>query len=324
MIGHAPRMLRPLDAWRAAHVVVGLLSSGAHAGAAEVPLSEVVVNAPSHCMTPEQLSASVNALLDKPTSLRGVSVQLTEHPGSWRARLNTPEGERTIEGESCQALADAVAAVLALAAAPAGDADASVEELPSDGAEQVNVGVERVNVAPEPHGASERGLVLSVRVLVTAEVGMLPGPSLGPRLVLALGQGRSSVEISASALLARSAALPGARAPAGDIHWLGGHVAACRELRATLSTCLGGEMGQLVGKGSGVDEPLTARGTWLAAVVGASWSEPFWAPEDPLRWEIALSAAFALVRPEFGFDGLGVLHRASAVSGRFSLGLGWR
>lgn len=295
-------------------------------------MAGLVVDAPSDCLTPEALLARVNALLDTPSRLLGVSVRITENPASWQAHLSTPEGERTIEGESCQAVADAVAAVLALAAAPAGADDAPVRGAPGAAAQPVSAERDTSSgTAAQPASAErdtplapERGLAVSLRALVMAEVGMLPGPSLGPRLVLGLGQGRSSVELGASALLARSAVLPGARAPSGDIHWIGGHIAACRELRMPLSTCVGGEMGQLVGTGSGVDEPRTARGTWLAAVVGAAWRRPFRSPYDPLGWEIALGAAFALVRPEFGFDGIGVLHRPSPVSGRLSLGLGWR
>lgn len=324
MIVQTAGMRRALDAWCAVRVALAFSSSAPYVGAAEALTTELVVNAPSDCITSEGLLASVNALLDTPASLRGVSVQITRNAASWQARLRTPEGERSIEGESCQALGDAVAAVLALAAAPAAadDAPAAVDDAPVDGAP--GDAARQVGAEAGLPPVSEGGLVMSLRASVMAEVGMLPGPSLGPRLVLGLGQGRSSVELGASALLARSAARRGARAPSGDIHWIGGHVAACRELRMPLSTCVGGELGQLVGTGAGVDEPLTARGTWLAGVVGAAWREPFRSPDDPLCWEIAIGAAFALVRPEFGFDGIGVLHRPSAVSGRLSIGLGWR
>ena len=152
---------------------------------------------------------------------------------------------------------------------------------------------------------------------------MLPGPSFGPRGALEFTRGVWSLELGLGALLPRHAELSGAASPASDIRWLGGQVALCHALSFGLSACAGVESGGLSGTGSGVDEPFDASGWWLAGTAGARWRGPLYEPAG-LSWQLGLGAALALLRPEFGFDQLGVLHRPSAVSGRLFLGLGWQ
>jgi hypothetical protein len=91
-----------------------------------------------------------------------------------------------------------------------------------------------------------------------------------------------------------------------------------------LEGCVGSELGELSGEGSGVDAPRAARGTWFAETLGAVWSSPWPSPSGPWSWQLGSSLAIAVVRPEFGFDGLGVLHRPSPISGRLWLGIDWR
>jgi hypothetical protein len=95
----------------------------------------------------------------------------------------------------------------------------------------------------------------------------------------------------------------------------------CRSLVAVVRACAGGELGELVGEGSGVDRALTASGLWVAATASAALRAPLGA--SPFYWEAGWGVAWALMRPQFGFDGLGILHEASPASGRLWLGLGW-
>jgi hypothetical protein len=158
---------------------------------------------------------------------------------------------------------------------------------------------------------------------ILAEVGLLPGPSLGPRAALALHRASWSLELAAALLLARRAELGGgAAAPRSDIDWFGGQLSLCRAFGRHLSTCVGAELGGLSGVGSGVDEPATARGGWLAGIAGARLHGGL-VDSGALSFQLGLGVAAALRRPEFGFEGLGVLHRPSAVSARLFVGLGW-
>jgi hypothetical protein len=276
-------------------------------------------------------------------------VELAHTGPRWRARLVTPEGERGFEGESCQAVTDAVTVVLALAAAPSSEVAPEEETAPERVAPAANAAAPAATTggsgalpgaadsvssagpssaagatslaASEPRGAGE--FALSVQAGLLAEVGMLPGPSIGPRLVVGLVQRGWSLEVGVAALLPRHAELGALESGAANIHWLGGQAVVCRVIQAPLTTCMGAESGQLIGTGSGVDAPLTASGWWLAGLASALLRGPLASGALPISWELGVSMALAAVRPQFGFDDLGVLHRASGLSGRLLLGLGW-
>ena len=157
---------------------------------------------------------------------------------------------------------------------------------------------------------------------MVAELGLLPGPSLGPQAALGLTVGAWSFELGGALLLPRRAELEGPTSPRSDIDWVAGQAAVCRSLGRHLSVCLGAELGRLGGTGSGVDEPDTARGWWLAGTAGAHLHGNV-SSRARVSWQLGLDVATALERPDCGFDALGVLHRPSAVSGRLFLGLGW-
>jgi hypothetical protein len=157
---------------------------------------------------------------------------------------------------------------------------------------------------------------------VLAEVGLLPGPSLGPRVALALHRANWSLELAGALLLPRHAELRGGTAPSSDIDWLAGQLALCRGFGQHLNACAGVEAGRLSGTGSGVDEPATARGGWLAATADVRLHGDLFG-SGTLSWQLGLGVAAALSRPEFGFEELGVLHRPSAASARLFVGLGW-
>jgi hypothetical protein len=284
--------------------------------------------APAGCPRQDALRAALTHATADPDAGAGVRV-LIEPPGqAWRAHIEMPTGTRQLEGESCQALADAVIVILTLAvdeqrAAVAADDDARAEPAPLVAPARPAPTLAS-DSAPAPLErralrAGSPGVMLAAALL--AEVGLLPAPSAGPRLSLGLSDGRWMAELAASALLPRHAALGGGAAPNADIRWFGGQALVCRASHPRLRLCAGGELGELVGKGSGVDRPATAHGTWLAFMSNAALRAPVGSLR--LSWELGLGAAWAVLRPEFGFDGLGTLHRASQASGRLWLGLGW-
>jgi hypothetical protein len=305
---------------------------------AQAASSEPRLKAPAECPSAAEVAAGVFELVGEDASLADVSVEIVRHEQLWTARVCMPDGQRELSGESCRAVADAVVVVLALAldagprgadvamspatAFPAAD---SREPVPDVGGDDITVQspasvpfTTATNVTPLRRSTAQ----LAVRAGMLAEVGMLPGPSLGPRLMLAFVRGAWSVELGMAALLARHAEL-GVGGPTGNIHWFGGQAAVCRVLQGPFTTCFGAESGLLVGTGFGVDQPATAHGAWLAGTASALWRHPL-SSLSPLAWEVGSSVAVAIRRPEFGFDDLGVLHRASAVSGRLLVGLGWQ
>jgi hypothetical protein len=141
-------------------------------------------------------------------------------------------------------------------------------------------------------------------------------------VALALHRADWSLELGAALLLPRHADLGGGASPSSDIDWLGGQLALCRAFGRHLNACAGVEAGRLSGTGSGVDEPATARGGWLAATADARLHGDLFG-SDTLSWQLGLGVAAAVRRPELGFEELGVLHRPSAASARLFVGLGW-
>jgi hypothetical protein len=173
-------------------------------------------------------------------------------------------------------------------------------------------------------GSRDDRLAPSLGAGVLGEVGVLPAPSLGARLALGARWRAWRLELAGLALLPRRAALGTSGEMSARIGWWAAQLAACRHVLGAFEACLGSELGELSGEGSGVDAPRAARGTWFAETLGAAWSSRWPSRSGPWSWQLGSSLAIAVVRPEFGFDGLGALHRPSPISGRLWLGIDWR
>lgn len=314
-----------------------LLASAGFSSPSPAAGARLTLLATGGCVTAEELEEALGELVEGPLALDGVVVEVAPVGSAWRAHLRTREGQRTLTGESCRAVAQAVAVVLALAherRAPAPVLPAPSEATPvvapaapplarTDAPRPVAV---PSDAPPSRQGAAEPapGVVLALRAGVLAELGMLPAPSLGPRLALALRFGPWSAELIGAALLARRAELGGAGSPAGDIYWFAGQAAGCRSWSSGVGVCVGAEAGQLVGTGTGVQAPYTGRGAWLAISPSALLRASLGDSPAAFAWEAGVSGAVGLVRPEFGFEELGVLHRPSPLSGRSWVGFAWR
>ncbi|MEO8185415.1 MAG: hypothetical protein ABI895_41940 [Deltaproteobacteria bacterium] len=312
--------MRSTPRWRATGIGLGAWL-GAALVAAE-PL-ELAWQAPAECPSHDEASAALMRLAAAGSELGQASVEIVRTEGRWQATLSTRGAQRRLEGESCGAVVEALTVVLALAADQAQLTPSAPQQAPPTTPSAVPSPASPATPAAGGPGPAPGVLRWALRVGILAEVGMLPGPSIGPRGALELHRGDWSLELGLGALLPRHAQLSGANSPASEIRWLGGQVAVCHALRLRFSACSGAEYGRLSGTGSGVDEPIDAGGWWLAGTVGARSGGPLYEPAA-LSWQLGLGAALALVRPEFGFDELGVLHRPSALSGRLFLGLGWQ
>lgn len=287
--------------------------------------------APAACPSEDEVRAALSRGTGDAHAGAGVRVVVQQRGATWHARLELPTGGRELEGESCRALAAATVAIVSLAhETPALTAEpdpvaAASEPAPVAAATSSPPGPgvpasDRAQaVAPVSHAPpTSRGLQLGASVL--GEVGLLPGASLGPRLSLGVSDGHWALELAGTLLVPRQASLAGA-APRAEIRWLGAQLLVCRAARSLLRVCGGGELGELVGTGAGVDRAETAHGAWVSFVGAAALRAPLGAL--PLSWEAGAAVASALLRPEFGFDDVGVLHRAGQFSGRIWLGLGW-
>jgi hypothetical protein len=300
------------------------------------------VSAPDGCPGAPALERAVAAHVGRAVALDGVTVSIRRTAGAWRAQLMTEAGARELDAESCAAALDAVALVLALAVEPEpADAPPAPEVSPAAApAARADTGgpIDAARPAPnEPpssadrraapnagSGARDGGLALGLGAGVLGEVGVLPAPSLGARAALGVSWRAWRLELAGLTLLPRRAELATDGGLTAQIGWWAAQLAACRRVLGAFEGCVGSELGELRGEGSGVDAPRAARGTWFAETLGAVWSSPWPSPAGPWSWQLGSSLAIAVVRPEFGFDGLGVLHRPSPVSGRLWLAIDWR
>lgn len=310
--------------------VVAALSAAPRAPAAEPP--EILLTAPDGCGDTHALGAAIRELAGKDFDSRGIRLNVVREETSWRGELTLPEGQRELEGESCAAVMEAAAVVVALSLehrsasstesgpgepkppGAAAGALAAGAQTPAPALEITTAGDELTGA-----GSGEQGLRLTLQAGLMGEVGLLPAPSVGPRLRVTFESGPYSVDAGAALLVARRAQLRSGES--AEIHWFGAQLAACREVRGRLRACFGGEAGRIVGTGSGVDVARTAHGNWVAVTADASFGG---ALPAPFSWEVGLGVAGAVILPEFGFDDLGTLHRPSSVSGRLFASIGWQ
>jgi hypothetical protein len=315
------------------------LGAGAPVARASTPLR---VSAPDACATAPALERAVAAHVGRAVALDGVIVSIRPVPGAWRAQLLTGAGARQLDAESCEAALDAVALVLALAVEPEPSSVPAGPELspalldpvartdaaaPAHDARPPNGPATSADRRTQPRarsGTRVDGPALGLGAGVLGEVGVLPAPSLGARLAIGVGWRAWRLELAGLALLPRRAELATNGGQSARIGWWAAQLAACRRVIGAFEGCVGSELGELSGEGSGVDAPRAAHGTWFAETLGAAFSSPWPSPSGPWSWQLGSSLALAVVRPEFGFDGLGVLHRPSPISGRLWLAIDWR
>ena len=287
---------------------------------------EIQLSAPDACGDAKTLGAAIRELAGGNFDPRGIRLDIVREEQSWSGELTLPGGQRALSGESCAAVLEAAAVVVALSLEHQAGSSAlgGPEEAPSAPAGALAANAETPAPAVELGGreltgSRERALRLMLQAGLMGEVGLLPSPSFGPRMRVTFEIGAYSVDAGAALLLARRAQLR--TGESAEIHWFAAQLAACRKVRGRLRACFGGEAGRIVGTGSGVDVALTAHGNWLAVTADASFGGALAAP---FSWEVGLGVAGAVVLPEFGFDNLGTLHRPSSASGRLFAGVGWQ
>lgn len=298
--------------------------------------------APSDCPTGQSVTRAVEKLVTRPPA-KPLEATSTVHRRGERfiAEIRTPRGARRLEGESCRAVAEAVAMVLALAidpeASPNAQAFAAFDEpdeparseakpevvakepVPVPTSEVVPKPNDRASEKPKKSAESGTDPRFFAALFGLAELGMLPGATLGASLGLGLTLERFSAELGAMLLLPREGTLDDDESRGGEIGYMGGYGAGCFEpfRSRRFGICGAFEIGRLSGTGVGVTNQDTGNALWLAPALFGTARLP---ALGPLHGEARLGAALALHRPEFGLDDLGEVHKPALFSLRGELG----
>lgn len=255
-------------------------------------------------------------------------VALVDHPadGGWVLRLEIVSGasreQRELLGDSCQALVDSVAVMLALQLnAP----PARTVESPPPAAEPVApppAPPEPV-APPKPARAgapSERGKV-QLGVSAALDSVALPELALGGRFELGWVPGRVILGLSASTWPTQEQSLSSAGSGSASFGFRAAALVVCHATWGSavrLGPCLSAEVGELSAQSFGVRVPDGVSELWLAGLAGVGLWLPF---SESLLLSGGLSLVVPLRRPEFVIEGVGQIHQPAPLGGRGSLGL---
>ncbi len=282
--------------------------------------------------------------------------------GRWRVRIRTSgaggTGDRSLDAESCRALADATALIVALAVDPARVAanratptsSASTAPVASSAPPVASSAPPPSASAPPPPVASSAApiastsrpprprasavslppalpsppTVVTVGLAGVLDSATLPHATAGGQLMFGVVPGGATwLRIDASAALFAGASTGVGTARGGDFALRTFDLGACIPIAIDgweLGPCAGGELAWVVGKGNGASSPDTGT-VWIPRLRGGGAFAVRIASPLYLRGDLGVAAG--LTRPEFIVGGIGggLVHRPAALSARAGLGI---
>jgi hypothetical protein len=226
---------------------------------------------------------------------------------------------REVTGATCDQAAQAAAVVVALAARTA-SAESAPE--PEDEPETEPPPTEAGPMEPSPRGRGRQHEGATVDVTAgaaaVADAGALPG--LAPGLAAEVGLAFSSARVLVQGVYILPLEHRIADGSGGRFTLAAGAVLACanRGVRLLLlAACAGFEAGVLAGEGVGLVRPASESSFWLAPRLEI---RPGLNLGSNVRLFLGLGATVPLNRHRFLTNRQAVVHRASAVTGRFAAG----
>lgn len=306
---------------------------------ADAPRVLLKWTAPEGCPAGARVTAEVDRLLGDagarpPTPLEVRAAVTEDAAGGFRVRVETDrEGAtrvRELRAQSCEALADATAVILALmidpaavaAAPPAPSPPASAPAPPIVGApsnsrpEPVLPPPGRLSPPPTPPPRPTE-VRFHLATWALADAGSLPGVSFAAGGAAGLSIGAVRIELGAGAWPARAAPIAARPTAGGDVSLIAGSAGACYDFLDrdgfSLGPCAAVELGRLHAAGYGVTTPGDGSALWSAGKAGA-WLA--WAPARRFAISLKLDAVVPFARPSFVLENVGPVHRAGAVVGR--------
>jgi hypothetical protein len=312
--------------------------------------------APATCPTEAHVRAEVERYLGRQldsfaNSVTARGVVSNESGDRWRVDLTTTfrgrSRARPIEGDSCTAVADAVALVLAFMidpqlASPERTSDPPVNSVPATQAATLAnppapalanppapalanpPAPANVDVAPAPPTSATRERIRpwALRLATGADSAALPEPTGFVAFAARRAFGPVSIEGSAAYYFPRTRAIEGSALSRGGTFDLAAvALRGCYALLTggfELGPCVGTELGTVRGSGFGVGEPGEGNGLWSAATA-AAWSR--WRVAPWFGAVIEAGVALPLVRPHYVIDNVGLVYRADIIGYRGLAGI---
>lgn len=322
--------------WRAIPWLAGALALASSAAAPGVAAAESRWIAPEGCPDEAALRAEVEALLGR-TLAAGEAIVIDaevrqEGAAQWRLELRGQDGavERTLEGESCEALlaAAALLVVWQLEEAPEPEAEPHLSVAPAPAPRARSS--ERASRLASPDAIAQVSESTQFSVGIGAafvlDAGTLPAIAPGVVGELVVRIDRLDLRARGGWLASQGAWLSNELAPAAgvEVEWAGASLHACgrplpegADARPGLAICGGVHAGALVARGAGVSDPQRAEAPLVALSVGASMP---WAPFDALDLEVGLELMVPLAAPTFELAPFGDVFTPAPVAGRLTLG----
>ncbi len=300
-------------------------------------------SAPGECPT----AASVRAAAlrgappgaSAPIEAEAVVARSSRWSVTLRTRRGDVRGERTIEADTCAALADATAVILALALVPPFEdappptssapppasatttdpPEASAPAPPAEAPPSLPVVAEERSTPEPPRRRAPSAPALAIGAWGAADPTTLPSPALGGGGSVAWTPGALRIEAGAAAWTAQSRTVPGSTAGARfSMTSLG--AGACHAIvrrSVDLAPCLGASLHLVSASGFGATDNYDASARWVSADGGALARMPVGAW---LALRVRADALVPLSRPTFAVENEGIVHRAPPIGLRASVG----
>lgn len=336
--------------WVIAAGFAGSPGPSGRASEPELPPDALTWNAPPGCPTGGAFADRVESLLGRPWGefppRFAVAISIESLGGDrWRLRLGLREdsgaGQRVIEDASCELLTEAAALIVALAVDPVAVMNRQAEPArpapgpsalpdpegaapPPDDARSPTAEPDPVGPAdpgpPETESAPSGRVRGAVRVSPLLGAFVLPGLGGGLELAGLVRIGQVSGEAYGRYWFPRDERVEGDPALGGVFRSWAAGLRGCGWLgRGAVSFPLCGalEVGQIIGRGTGVSDSRTGFGTWAGgnATAGVAWSP---APQFAILG--AVEGTVAIARPRFEITNIGVLHQPAPVGMRAFFG----
>jgi len=306
-------------------------------------------SAPAECPSRAAVLGEVRAILEGgAASAHSVEAAATvERAGQrWRVALtirsDQGSGVRSLDADSCEALASAVALIVALAVDPTRRAPADAgappdAQAPARASTDADAGAAPSppsSPQPRPHDEREEedGPRLVVGVAGVADFGDLPSPALGGSVAVAGLYRRARLEARGRTYASQRVADLARPAQGVDLAYLGLDARACLAVLATgraardgvaVSPCLGVDLSRVAGSGFGGTKTFSGNGSWVAFEGGLLGT---WALASSVALRVGVDLLVPTSRPGFVVlapDGSTAesLHRPASIGGRFDLGV---